>query len=168
MNPAPLSPACYDLTQHLSAEQLDLLLANALLRGALDAGPAPNPSPAPNLQKEPDAAAGPARLLLPAPARDLARDPALALALDSPRCREENPEPLAAAALLRDSNRELALRLRRQEGWPLPPPPTPGSPLALCLAELSSELQAGRLNAISAILSAYQFGRAAALRRPPA
>ena len=167
MNPAPLSPACYDLTQRLSAEQLDLLLANALLRGALDAGPAPNPSTKPNLSAEPEAAtAAPARLLLPARPQEPARDPALALALESPRRREENPEPLAAAALLRDSDREMALRRRRQEGWPAPPPPTPGSPLALCLAELSSELQAGRLNAISAILSAYQFGRAAALRRP--
>ena len=175
MNPVLEAPAaCYDLTQRLSAEQLELLLANALLRGALDAGPAPT-GPAANkaaaaATAPPVPATTPGEIRPPAgPWELLAPDPALALALNSPRGREADPDPRAAAALLRDSSQELA---QRRRGWGNKPGSArkspPERPLAWCLAELSGELQAGRLNAISAILSAYQFGRAAAQRAPGA
>lgn len=109
---ASLPPARYDLSQRLSAEQLELLLANALVAGTMDAAPEP----------------------------------------DRP------PEPAATPA----SDRETALRLSRLGGLRGPTARHPGSPLACCLEELSAELHAGRIGAISAILSAYQFGRATA------
>lgn len=119
LRPAPR----YDLSQKLSADQLELLLENALMAGALDA-------------------ARPCAIGYGRPLPRLAADQQTAAALE------------AIGGL--------------KPGRTTPPAADRGPYLTLVRGhrELSRSLAAGNIGTITAILSAYQFGRACAAAGP--